>query len=68
VLTAHDSLSQENAENNSRLPSSRQTIYTGSTGRPARSIPRETLKLYLSYGFSLQKIADYYVWYFKQND
>lgn len=58
LLTAHNSLSQENAENNSRFPSSRQTIYTGSTGRPALSIPRKTLKLYLSYGFSLQKIAD----------
>ena len=58
LLTAHNSLSQENAENNSHLTSSRKTIYTGSTGRPALSIPRETLKLYLSYGFSLQMIAD----------
>ena len=58
LLTAHNSLSQENTENNSHLTSSCQTIYTGSTGRPALSIPRETLRLYLSYGFSLQKIAD----------
>ena len=58
LLTVHNSLSQENAENNSRFPSSRQTIYTESTDRPALSIPRKTLKLYLSYGFSLQKIAD----------
>ena len=58
LLTAHSSLSQKNTENNSHFTSSRQTIYTGSTGRPALSIPRETLKLYLSYGFSLQKIAD----------
>ena len=58
LLTAHYSLSQENTENNSYLTSSGQTIYTRLTGRPALSIPRETFKLYLSYGFSLQKIAD----------
>ena len=58
LLTAYNSLSQENTEINPRSSSSCQTIYTGSTGRPALAIPRETLKLYLSYGFSLKKIAD----------
>ena len=43
LLTAHNSPSQEKAKNNSHLTSSRQAIYTGSTGRPALSIPRETV-------------------------
>ena len=58
LLTAYNSLSQENTEINPRSSSSCQTIYTGSTGRPALAIPGETLKLYLSYGFSLKKVAD----------
>ena len=58
LLTAYNSLSQENCETDSHTPSNCQAIYTGSAGRPAFAIPRETLKLYLSYGFSLQKIAD----------
>ena len=57
LVTAYDSLSQENDDNSRRMPRC-QPIYRGSTGRPALEIPRETLKLYLSYGFSLKKIAD----------
>lgn len=33
-------------------------IHTGAVGRPAFELPRETLKLYLRYGFSLHKIAE----------
>ena len=33
-------------------------INTGSVGRPALDIPKETLKMYLRYGFSLTKIAE----------
>ena len=47
---------KENTENNSHLTSSRQTTYTGSTGRPAFSIPSVTLKLYLSYGFPFKRL------------
>ena len=57
LLTAYNSLSKENDDTHfSQSSSSGQVIYTGSVGRPALDIPRETLKLYLSYGFSLQKI------------
>ena len=58
LLTAYNSLSEENVETNTHRSSSCQVLYTGSAGRPSLVIPKETLKLYLSYGFSLQKIAD----------
>ena len=52
LLTAY----KENDDTHSSQPSSScQLIYTGSLGRQALDISRETLKLYLSYGFSLQK-------------
>ena len=58
LLTAYSYLSQENNECDTCRTLDCQVIYTGSAGRPALAIPRETLKLYWSYGFSLQKIAD----------
>ena len=68
LLTAYNSLSKENGDTySSQSSSSCQRIYTGSVGRPALDIPRETLKLYLSYGFSLQKICQY-VSRFKKNN
>ena len=39
------------------LPTS-QPVHTGLVGRPVLSVPKETLKLYLRYGFSHEKIAD----------
>ena len=57
LVTAYGSLSQENDDNSRTMPRY-QPMYRGSTGRPALDIPRETLKLYLSYGFSLKKIAN----------
>ena len=60
LLTAYNSLSKENDDTySSQSSSSCQRMYTGSVGRPALDIPRETLKLYLSYGFSLEKICQY---------
>ncbi|KAL9976702.1 hypothetical protein ACROYT_G014029 [Oculina patagonica] len=58
LLNAYNNLSQDNCETDSRTPTNCEAIYTGSAGRLAFDIPRETLKLYLSYGFSLQKIAN----------
>ena len=59
LLTAYNSLYKENDDTHSSQPSSTcQLISTGSVGRPALDIPRDSLKLYLSYGFSLQKIAN----------
>ena len=58
LLTAYNSLGEANDETDTHRTSCCQPLCTGSAGRPALVIPRETLKLYLSYGFSLQKIAD----------
>lgn len=33
-------------------------VYTGAAGRPSIGIPRETLKMYLNFGFSLIKIPE----------
>ena len=54
LVTAYVTLPKENSRTMPRC----QPMYRGSTGRPALDIPRETLKLYLSYGFSLKKIAN----------
>ena len=56
LLTAYNNLCFEDKE--THFPSRCQPVYTGSAGRPALNLPRETLKLYLNYGFSLNKIAE----------
>ena len=50
-----DTSSMDHATDTGRKPS---TVHKDSAGRPAFEIRRETLKLFLSYGFSLIKIAD----------
>ena len=58
LLTAYNSLSELNVDDGTYKKGFSQPVYTGFAGRPALDIPRETLKLYLSYGFSLNKIAE----------
>ena len=56
LLTAYNTLGFQDKE--TLFPSRCQPVYTGLASRPALNIPRETLKLYLNYGFSLKKIAE----------
>ena len=55
LVRAYDVLVKE--DDACMLPTS-QPVHTGSVGRPVLSVPKETLKLYLRYGFSHEKIAD----------
>lgn len=59
LIEAYNKLVSEdlpgNASNTGRRP---ETINTSSVGRPALEIPKETLKLFLNYGFSFVKISE----------
>ena len=59
LIEAYNKLVSEdlpgNASNTGRRP---ETINTSSVGQPALEIPKETLKLFLNYGFSFVKISE----------
>ena len=57
LIVAYNKLLEEESQpiDGTRQPS---VFYTGAAGRPSIDIPRQTLKMYLNFGFSLIKISE----------
>ena len=57
LIDAYNKLSEEESPT-MNVTRRLSVVYTGSAGRPSIDIPRETLKMYLNFGFSLIKISE----------
>ena len=57
LIVAYNKLLEEESQpiDGARQPS---VVYTGAAGRPSIDIPRQTLKMYLNFGFWLIKISE----------
>ena len=57
LIVAYNKRLEEKSQpmDGARQPS---TVYTWAAGRPSIDIPRQTLKMYLNFGFSLIKISE----------
>ena len=59
LIEAYNALVQQDvADSNANVTRRPATVETGCAGRPAFEIPKETLKLFLGYGFSIIKISE----------
>lgn len=59
LIEAYNKLQEEDLPSSTANSAWRPiTVNTGSVGRPALDIPKETLKMFLNYGFSLIKISE----------